>query len=311
MSEETVRNEMVRIGEDTVVLALTRGIPGVRRKVKATDIVNMDDSGIEDESAIHVSKDILDAEELKEVGALLRATGQHVRSLAIPVKFLKGGMYLEHVALVPKLVEYLGGQKETLKNCVESFVARYPELIERRRTELGPKLFDPEDYPEAARIRDAFRLEWAFGQFVAPIRLKTISEAAYQREAKKLEQMFEQARADADRALCAEARGLVAHVVERLTPGDDGKRKVLRGSVGENLSAFLESFPFRNVSGSDDLKVQVARLRGIMAGVDATALRDSKRLREYVRSEMEDVKSNLDALVENAPARRVLLEGVA
>jgi hypothetical protein len=105
--------------------------------------------------------------------------------------------------------------------------------------------------------------------------------------------------------LQVELQKLIGHMVERLTPGDDGKPKVFKGATVDNLSEFLSTFDMRNLGDSAELEAAVAKSRALLDGVDAQLIRDEEGVRNAVAVGMAKVKAQLDQMVVERPRRAI------
>lgn len=194
---------------------------------------------------------------------------------------------------------------------VPAFLADYPQAIGRAETTpvkdggLGP-LFNRADYPNVDDLADAFALEWGWLAFSVP---EGLPEGLRQRAHEQLQQQLSEAADEIQQALRTSFRELIAHATEKLTPGDDGKNKVFRDSLIENLHAFLESFNARNVMNDTELALLVEQARGILTNdgagsVTPKALRQFNTVRDTVRSQFEAIQSQLDGMIEVQSSRR-------
>jgi hypothetical protein len=117
--------------------------------------------------------------------------------------------------------------------------------------------------------------------------------------------MWEEASAEIRSGLRAGVADIVARLASRLEPGEDGKRKALRADTFEPLTEFLDSFPFKNVTGDEALRAELERLRSLTKGVDVQDLKKYGGLRAKLRTDLAQVAGSLERLVEEAPERRI------
>ena len=110
----------------------------------------------------------------------------------------------------------------------------------------------------------------------------------------------------AEQAFTEELAKLVSHLTERLSGSDDGKPRVFRDSVVENLTEFFDRFRQLNIGSNEQLDGLVSDARRIVRGVRPQALRDDTNLRQHVATEMSRVQSVLDGLLVNQPRRNIL-----
>lgn len=292
------------IAEKAVCLSLTLRRPGVRRKLRH-EKVEVDGEAEARQDLLHVGKDILDSEELKAVAQFDSETRAFITKRCLPSLF-KGGVYLLPVPLVDEVDETLRARIPERDALAEAFLAAYPRLVEKARTDLRSH-FDEENYPDVDRVRALFGMGYRYFTFATPSTLKGVSKAIFAREAEKTARWWQDAREEAQQVLRAATAELVDHLVDRLSVGPDGKKKVFQNTLVTNLDEFIGTFDARNVADDGELKALVERMRGLVKGQDATSLRSDDGVREKVRAGFEEVKQALDAMVVDKPSRFVAL----
>jgi hypothetical protein len=284
-----------------VVLSLTIACLGTRRKVPATS-VQVD----ADKDMLHVSKAILESDELDAIKTLDGEMRTWLGKRALPSPFRRG-TFLIPLDLVEqvdgKIVEY----QEKRRFLTDAFLAVYDKSVEDAKRRLNG-LFDAADYPRADKVRASFCVGVQYLAFGVPEKLEGIRKDLFEREKAKAEAQWKDAADEVRQALRAMLAELVDHMVERLHGNGDGKPKVFRDSLVENLSEYLELFDPRNITDDTQLAQLVERCRHTLDGVDADALRASDAIRTKVRLGMTQVQAVLDTMVVDRPARRILLE---
>ena len=93
--------------------------------------------------------------------------------------------------------------------------------------------------------------------------------------------------------------------MDKLTPQPDGTRKKLVGV--DRLLELLNTFSKKDVADDKQLRGLVEEVRGLLSGQDIAKVRKDQGLRELVQERMQSVKVVLDTLVEDAPARQIVL----
>jgi hypothetical protein len=124
------------------------------------------------------------------------------------------------------------------------------------------------------------------------------------REEQKARAAWQTAIEESTATLAAGFSDLVSHMVERLTPGQDGRPKIFRDSLVSNLAEFLETFEMRNLAGNTDLAEHVATARQLLAGVTPDRVRRSQGMREALAERFSELKAALDATLIAAPRRK-------
>ena len=290
------------IFKSSVLLVLELRRPGVRRSVKTAD-TRYNDVG-EAAKQVHVSKDILDSKELTEIEQAHGELRRYVQSKCLPSRF-KSGTYLLPICAIEQVDDHIQSAAQQIEEKVAAFIAAYPQ----RKAEALAKLTvaglaDESDYPDPETLRGAFDVRTAYVAFDTPSTLKTIRRDIFEREREKAAATWANA-VDEGRALLLDTMTqLTESMVERLTPGEDGKPKVFRDSLVTNMTEFLDTFTAKNTITNDaELAAVVADMRGLLTGVNPKDLRKDEAIRATVTENVQRIKDQLASRVINTPAR--------
>jgi len=293
-----------RLAEATIVMRIDLSFPGQSRKADASRIQT--DA---DREMLTVTKRLYDGcKEFRRVHSAMLSAKRWMQSRAVPSNALKGGYERIPVKLVEEVEQGLQARWNDLQPLIDDFVAAYPEIVAQAQKRLG-SLSTAADFPPVEDIRGEFGLRWWYLSMDVPNSLSEINGALFQRErAKMKEQIKEELRA-VRLGLREGMAGLVEHMVERLTPGSDGKPKTFRNTLITNMREFLDLFDARNVADDRELQAIVAKARAILSGgVDAETLRNYDGVRERVRDAFEGMKAQLGGMVV-AATRKLDLTG--
>jgi hypothetical protein len=301
------------VAKRVVCLRLGFSTFGVRRRVDPRKFVKGPDEalGPDTADAVHMGKDILEAESLDDVRKLSTEARAFIIGQSVPAKFLRGGMYLVPSLTLEATNEKLADLRAKYEVLVDTFVEEYESGsiqrdAERRLAPLG--LYDAEDYPSVASVRASFKMRWQWFEFSVPDKLRETNPAIWRAEVEKTREMWAEAAAEIKTGLREGIAAIVAKLVARLEPGDDGKRKIIKASALEPLAEFVESFPFKNVTGDEELRSEVEKLRALTRGVDIDDVKKYGGLRRKLQTDLATVASRLEKLVEEAPERRISFE---
>ena len=204
---------------------------------------------------------------------------------------------------IEKIDAQMAQLREELDEAVEGLDRHYGELKVAARQRLG-SLYNEQDYP--ASLRDLFAMSWDFPSLEAPAYLAQLNPTLYEEECRRVKSRFDEAVRLAEETFTAELAKLVSHLTERLSGSEDGKPKVFRDSIVENLTEFFQRFRQLNVRSSEQLDNLVDDAQRVIRGVEPQALRDNAGLRQHVASEMSRVQSVLDGLLADRPRRNIL-----
>jgi hypothetical protein len=155
------------------------------------------------------------------------------------------------------------------------------------------------------RIRGCFDVRWSYFTMNTPQVLQAVSAKLFVREQAKATVQWNEMLDEIRDGLRLTFKELVDALVDKFSPRPDGARKKLVGV--DRLLEFLDTFSKKDVADDEQLRILVEEVRGLLNGQDITRLRKDQGLRELVQERMQSVKVVLDTLVEDAPARQVVL----
>ena len=283
--------------KETVCVTVSFGLLGNTRKV-SNSAIQVD----ADKDLIRVNKTLLDSPELD---AIKKSDGEMRRKLYDLCLPFDVGIYLLPVGLIADCVRKLREFKAIRAIQVERFISAYERLRDDARIRLR-SLYNPKDYPSPDVIRKRFYCEWEFLSFgEAPPILAAISSDLMEEERGKQASKIQSASDNVVKMLYATFADVVEHLRERLTPGEDGKAKVLRDSAVSNVQDAIRKIrDFQAVSNDSDLSKLAADCESLLAGRNPDMLRASDNLRESVRVNLDSIKSQIDLAVSLKPSRK-------
>jgi hypothetical protein len=185
---------------------------------------------------------------------------------------------------------------------VESFLDIY-ELARAEAKRSLDNLFNEADYP--IDIREKFRFQWQFLTLSVPGKNSVLNPALYEQEKQKFLALMDETRDLAIFALREEFKGLIDHMVDRLTGDEDGKPRQFKGSMVEKMNEFLENFCTRNIFQDNELSELVSHCKAVVSGINPDQLRNSDFVREHVASAMSRIKETVDENLINIPRRKI------
>ena len=295
---EPVENDLLK---KAVCLSVSFSRLGNRKKVPSGAVaVNAD------KAMLHVSKTLIDSPELQAIGRRDAELRRFLFSRCLPSLF-KTGIYLLPVGLIDevdaKITEFLAERKAL----VETFIEAYPKRVKLAAERLNV-LYDATNYPDQEQVRAEFGVGVQYVNFGVPGQLKNVSRAIFNREKEKAEKLWKQATEEVQQVLRAAMADLVDHMVERLSPDANGRRRIFRNSLFDNTTDFLDTFDARNIADDAELKTLVGRAKDLLKGVDPEILRDDEAARSRIQAGMAEIKETLDKLVVERPGRMISFE---
>jgi len=269
---------------------------GNKRKV-STSKIDVD----ADKTMLHVNKNLLDASEYDAIKTHDGQTRSWLNTRALPSMF-KEGVYRVPNGLVVEVDEYLTQRAAERKALVAEFKKAYVKRVTEAMQRLNG-LANIDDYLTADQAAARFDLTWRYVTFETPDALKNLREGLFQREREKLAKSVAEATEEIRSVLRVQMAALVDRMVTQLTPSADGKRKKIYDSLVGNIADFLSTFNARNLADDAQLKRLVDKARDAVAGVTPELLRESDGIREHVKKGFDEIKTKVDKMIVDKPAR--------
>jgi len=272
---------------------------GFRKKIDANELLNEKDRQKEEQvsaSAVAASKMLIEKTMLAQITKADNKFRTWIRSRAVYSTIVGDGMYLLPSALIEEVDAALAAFIAERQELVEAFIAEYPNLKDAQRLKLG-RLYKESDYPTIEEIRSGFAVESRYVTLSVPEQLAVFSEQIFAREREKMERQWQTAFGEIREAMRAGFLDLVNHMVDRLGNDADGKPRIFRDSLVENLADFLGTFQARNLTDDDQLAALVEEARGYLKGVTPKRIRESKSFRSNMAKSFNGIKERLDTMV--------------
>lgn len=289
--------DITNLVASTMFLKVRFGSLGNSKKVAgASSVLNTDC----DPSLLRLSKTLLESKELEAVRKFDTSLRKWLSNTCLPYDI---GLLLLPVGLMKQTRNKLKEHKEQRAVLVEEFIAAYPKLKEDAKAQLG-SLFNEAEYPSPAEVRARFGFSYNIISFDVPGKLKSIDPDAYLEEVEKAEAQIQEAATEVTAVMRQACYELVNHLKDRLSPGPDGKPKILKESAINNLKEFLNNFDLRNVTNDKALALEVSKAKALLNGTDAVSLRTSDEFRSKILAGMENVSETLGKMVEMKPGRK-------
>lgn len=281
----------------TVFLLVRFGNIGNTRKVSGSGVLTTD----ADVSLLRVSKTLLESGELEAIRKHDTKLRKYLANTCLPYDM--GGVMLLPMGLVVQANAKLKEHLEERNVLVDTFITAYPSIKEKAKEQLGT-LYVESDYPTAEELKSKFYFQWRLFTFEVPGQLAAIDVELAQQEQEKAAATIQEAAKEIVQVMRITLYEMVDHLKERLTPGADGKPKVLRESAIEKLKDFLNNFDLRNVTNDKALAQEVEKAKALLSSTTASTLRTSDEWREKIRKGMENITDSLGELVQDRPARK-------
>lgn len=306
----------VDVTKNAVCLMLSLKSVGTSRQVP-TSHIEID----ADPDRIGVSKSLLKSPQL----AAIKSRDGHARhwlyAHSVANGLVKSGVYLVGHKAVPDIEEYMKLWQADRDALVDRLADSYAAVVLNDQRNLKAE-FDPKDYPgvrlgpngiqvSKEALKAEFSIYWEFKEFVTPDSLKNVSAEFYEEAKAKAAATAMSLSTEVVYSLREEAKQFFGHFLDKLTPGPDGKQKILHTSSVEKVKEFCQLFDSKNIGSDLQLALLVERAKSAMNGVTKDALKVQEPLRDSVRTEFEKLNSAIDGLLVDKPTRKFQFEDAA
>lgn len=282
--------------QDAVALSLSVHGWGNRATADKTKIVTKSDKEL-----LTMTKQLIDSPEWKKIMQTLYAAKWYINDRSVPAFFKKGIWFIASSKTAEFENELIDRQKVVDKMVEDEFIPVYKKRIEEIKIRLADQ-FDASDYPSVSYLKGCFRLEWHWITFDVP---KNLSKELFEKEKERTEKMWSEAAEKIVQSLRASFMELVKHASDALTVGSNGKTKAFKDSTFDNITEFINTFKYRNITNDTDLKNLVDKAEEILKSVDnPQELKKDDKLRSFVKSNFTEITKKLDNMIVEKPSRK-------
>lgn len=271
---------------------------GFIRKVDAAKIVQTNgENKTLDPSKVHAGQEIIDVNHptIKRLRDARSRFINYLKGISVP-DAMPNGMYLilkKHEDEFETTLEEFNQERTEILNEVESL---WETLKQEAKVFRGAAYRDA-DYPEFSEVRGKFYVDWRYVDWGVPQDLKRENLRRYEQQVQKDLAEWAATAQNVQDAMRIEMQNLINHLVDKLSPGEDGKRKVFHGSNLENLREFIKSFEDKNLTGDVELANLAKQAQEVLEGVDLKKLKKDEDYRDTLKTNFEAVKTIADKMV--------------
>ena len=281
------------LSEKAMLVTLTVGSWG-GRMIDKTVTKEVADSKNASEDAGWYTKQLMSRDALKEIHNIATEARAYHYRLTMPWddganRLLPINVYDEYVRNIDRLIERrVAARIEFLKT--------YNTWIDEAKTRLG-KMFDLSDFPSPEKIEARIQMEYKFlpipdaSHFVADLAKDEQTKIKQDIEA-QIENRINATVID----LYSRVGSAVQTAAERLEVDEDGKGKIFRDSLIENLRDVATTVQALNITDNETLSGLCADLLKTVDDVQANELRAANK--EFDPVKHERVKTDIDNLNE-------------
>ena len=302
--------DIERVQKGTFVLNLTMGSIRTRAQVKretvekmaavlnAPDPTTLDEMSSDAADEVTVRKELLKVPEVRDIISEIMGIRALIRRSALPVRFLKNGLYLFSAMRLEWVEGQLSAAQARVDDLLAALEVKWDDIMADEQKRLEPiGLWDARDYVPLSKIREATRLRYSWLQFDVPQELQKLNPKLFAAERAKAKEAWREMYSQIRLGYAEVLQDFVRKFRAALAPEDGSKPKVLQQRTVDNLTAFLTSYRLDDVTNFTELASMVDGLKATMRGVDAEVLRTEDAPRVRIAAEMAKLDTDLAALV--------------
>ena len=250
---------------------------------KVTEEVNLNKGA--SRSASRTNKNLLaDDEKLEAINKYAANFRNWLYNETLP--WSNSGLRLIPTAKFFDFKTQLDKHKTEFETMVADFVTEYPNRIAAQAFKLGT-MFDRSEYPDQYDIATKFKFGYCFspvpeaGHF-----LVDLGEEMDKELRAEYEKAYEERVNVAMKDLWTRLKDSLDRIAERLSVGEDGKTKIFRDSMIDNVLDLCGMLRELNVTSDPNLEKARREVEMLLAGVAPDELRKSEEIRKDVKAEV-------------------------
>lgn len=298
------------VAKETVVLEMHVRRPSFRRAFRSEDIIGKqapvataddgEDDGEKkvDANYIHVSKDIIDRNEIRNINKRIGTLKSYMRTRCVPTTFLASGWYMLPKKFINDMDAAVISTQNDVAVLLEKFGERYPAMIEAAKLKLGPH-FNQNDYPPFDVLKNQWSVDAQWRDLRVPSMLATVNKEILKREQEKVKLQFADTAQEIRDALRVGFTRMVSEFSSKLgTDTETGKPKVFQKQRVTKLLEFVDNFDgARDLTNDFELQKLVKQARALIIGVDPKSLRKDDALRTSIEAGFKNIAEEASKLV--------------
>ncbi len=313
--ETAMEQDKATILQRAVCLVLHCGTFGNNRKVDLDKLAEASGGASDtlDEEQFHATMRLINPKALLPPKRVQSQAKAYLRSIGISAHRVFG----ESTTLIPlaKVTEAWDRLREfeiELAMAAKEVADGYTDACAEQDAKLGKLANEAAKHRKTPKeVEQSFTLDYSFVSFASPENLEVADMAVAMASRQKFEQQLANAFDEVVLTMRSEALTVARDLVSRLTPGPDGKQRVLRGSALRDFEDYVAQLPTRNLADDGELVTVMQRLHDRIGGVDVADIRDSRNLRSAVAAAAADAVSHLETLVATARGRAISFGPIA
>lgn len=214
--------------------------------------------------------------------------------------YVEDGTRLIRRDIVERFSEEMAAYRQQLISAVEDLHNNFDQIREDAKKSQG-SLYNEHDYPED--IRKLFDVKWTFPSVDPPSYLEDLSPKLYEQEKQRIQAQFTQTVLLIEQAFAAEFHQMLVHLQEKLSPAQDGQKKIFRDSAVTNVQDFFQRFQSMSIGSNKELDNLVSQAELILSNKDPKDLRTNESMQLAIQGQLKSITEQLQGMIVNAPRR--------
>lgn len=294
-----------KLREETIGCSLTTRALSTRRAMNTTQIEKVAETFEADKKSVSAGRVVINRklDIIAPVYSLLLEARHFInaRTIDYPID----GIRLCRKDQVNALTDGIQHRRETLGELLSNLDANWATVKADAKQRLN-ELYSDHDYPD--RPSDCYGLYISFPAIRPDDSLLKLNPKLYKEEEARIRAKFQEAVEVAEAAAAADLQKLLSHLIERLQPSPDGKKKVFKASAIENIQEAISLFRVKTIGSNQQLEDVITQIDNLTKNTDAEALRKSSaESRQSFIEGLAKINETVDSLVQAMPTRRVVV----
>lgn len=303
MAKETFGD---KLREETIGCHLTTRALSTRRAMTTNQVEKVAETFEADKKSVSAGRVVINRkmQVIAPVYSLLLEARHFINARTID--YPMDGIRLCRKDQIENLAEGIQRRRDTLAELLQDLDANWASVKAEAKQRLN-MLYSDHDYPD--RPSDSYGLYISFPAIRPDDSLLKLNPKLYKEEEARIRSKFTEAVQIAEAAVAKDLQDLLNHLIERLLPSADGKKKVLKSSAIDNIRECVDLFRVKTIGSNAELEKVIDRIDKLASGVEVESLRKaSAASRQKFISGIQEITQSVDSIVQAMPVRRVLID---
>lgn len=290
----------------TVILLLKRSCLGEQRSPRTLLKLDPTLESKVDKAFLSMMARIYSSPELKAIERLDSQTTAELSSLALPCILRTGSTWILPLPMIPTVDSRLAEIQTLRAQLVTLLVRAFATRVDETRAKLGP-IADQFAWLTPEQVASRFAFAWRYYSLGLPASLENFDPLLNERvKAQLLADAAEQSRLIVS-ALQEAGLTLLARLENNLITNPEGGTVRFYDTALENVRAFLETLPKRQIVPDPQFTALMDDARTILGGVTPKAIRTQTGMADAIRESVTRIVDGLESMTGLSVRRKIRL----